>query len=152
MYQKKCLNKEIYGMPTFNFSNLEQGEYISKITNKSKIKINLIYSYNLVNWQGPMYVRDLLKKLINKNIFYYVDCGNNYRSVLEIIRTDIENIIFSCNDKTINKKIKSLSGRYNLKIFSMNKFKKYYPINETNNISFFKTEFNSYLRKIKSFK
>ena len=142
----------IYEIPAFNFSNLEQGKYISKVIKKSGIKLNLIYSYNQLKWQGPLYVGDLYKNIQNKNIFFHVDCKNNYGKVLQVMRTEINNIIFSSNDHIINSKILSLSKQYNSKIFSLKKFKKFYLINETNDIKFFMEEFNSYFEKIKFFK
>ena len=152
MCQKKCSHKMIYEIPAFNFSNLEQGKYISKVIKKSEIKLNLIYSYNQLKWQGPLYVRDLFKKIQNKNIFFHVDCKNNYGSVLQVMRTEISNIIFSSNDQIIDSKIMSLSEQYSSKIFSLKKFKKFYLINETNDIKFFMKEFNPHLEKIKFFK
>ena len=142
----------IYEIPAFNFSNLEQGEYISKITAKSKIKLNLIYSYNQLKWQGPLYIKDLFKKLRNKNIFFHVDCKSNYGNVLQIIRTDIDNIIFSSNDEIINNKIQNLSEQYKSRIFDVKKFKKIHLMDESIDIKFFMKEFNLHFEKIKLLK
>ena len=111
----------IYELPSLNFFNLYQGKLISKIFNKSEQKINLIYSYYQVVWQGPAMVFEVVKKLENSRIFCLVDCKNNVGLTLSFLRIGIKKIVFDSSNNN-SRKIDDIACKYKAKLFDKKKF------------------------------
>ena len=116
----------IYDHPTFMFYNLNQGLFVLNTLKKTNIKINLIYPYSKLVWQGPLYLKNLFKKLEKSNIFLFAESNNDLGLILNLIRSQINYIIININDKIIDKKLKNMSAKYNTEIFKKDNFKKLY--------------------------
>ena len=138
----------IYDHPTFTFYNLNQGLFILNTLKNSDIKINLIYPYSKLVWQGPLYLKNLFKKLESSNIYLFADSNNDLGLILNLIRTQIKFIVININDKIIQKKLKNISIKYETKIISKDNFKKLYEFRYEISDKKFQTEFKIKWNKI----
>jgi hypothetical protein len=138
----------IYDHPTFIFYNLNQGLFILNTLKNSDIKINLIYPYSKLVWQGPLYLKNLFKKLESSNIYLFADSNNDLGLILNLIRTQIKFIVININDKIIQKKLKNISIKYETKIISKDNFKKLYEFRYEISDKKFQTEFKIKWNKI----
>ena len=138
----------IYDHPTFTFYNLNQGLFILNTLKNSDIKINLIYPYSKLVWQGPLYLKNLFKKLEGSNIYLFAESNNDLGLILNLIRTQIKFIVININDKIIQKKLKNISIKYETKIISKDNFKKLYEFRYEISDKKFQTEFKIKWNKI----
>ena len=138
----------IYDHPTFIFYNLNQGLFILNTLKNSDIKINLIYPYSKLVWQGPLYLKNLFKKLERGNIYLFAESNNDLGLILNLIRTQIKFIVININDKIIQKKLKNISIKYETKIISKDNFKKLYEFRYEISDKKFQTEFKIKWNKI----
>ena len=138
----------IYDHPTFIFYNLNQGLFILNTLKNSDIKINLIYPYSKLVWQGPLYLKNLFKKLESSNIYLFADSNNDLGLILNLIRTQIKFIVININDKIIQKKLKNISIKYETKIISKDNFIKLYEFRYEISDKKFQTEFKIKWNKI----
>lgn len=138
----------IYDHPTFIFYNLNQGLFILNTLKNSDIKINLIYPYSKLVWQGPLYLKNLFKKLEGSNIYLFAESNNDLGLILNLIRTQIKFIVININDKIIQKKLKNISIKYETKIISKDNFKKLYEFRYEISDKKFQTEFKIKWNKI----
>ena len=138
----------IYDHPTFMFYNLNQGLFILNTLKNSNIKINLIYPYSKLVWQGPLYLKNLFKKLEDSNIYLFAESNNDLGLILNLIRTQIKFIVININDKIIEKKLKNISIKYKTKIINKDNFKKLYEFRYEISDKKFQTEFKIKWNKI----
>ena len=138
----------IYDHPTFIFYNLNQGLFILNTLKNSNIKINLIYPYSKLVWQGPLYLKNLFKKLEGRNIYLFAESNNDLGLILNLIRTQIKFIVININDKIIEKKLKNISIKYKTKIINKDNFKKLCEFRYEISDKKFQTEFKIKWNKI----
>ena len=139
----------IYDLPSFNFSNLQQSIFVSKLLKNSNSKINLIYSYHQYFWQGPQFIKSLFNESIDKNINHIAYCKNNIGMVLSLLRLGIKKIAFDKKNLKIFEKILNLSKKNNCNLYNFKKFnKKNFVYDLSDNIGFEKNVL-SYLKKEK---
>ena len=138
----------IYDHPTFIFYNLNQGLFILNTLKNSDIKINLIYPYSKLVWQGPLYLKNLFKKLERGNIYLFAESNNDLGLILNLIRTQIKFIVININDEIIEKKLKNISIKYKTKIIKKDNFKKLYGFRYEISDKKFQTEFKIKWNKI----
>ena len=138
----------IYDHPTFIFYNLNQGLFILNTLKNSDIKINLIYPYSKLVWQGPLYLKNLFKKLERGNIYLFAESNNDLGLILNLIRTQIKFIVININDEIIEKKLKNISIKYKTKIINKDNFKKLYEFRYEISDRKFQTEFKIKWNKI----
>ena len=138
----------IYDHPTFIFYNLNQGLFILNTLKNSDIKINLIYPYSKLVWQGPLYLKNLFKKLERGNIYLFAESNNDLGLILNLIRTQIKFIVININDEIIEKKLKNISIKYKTKIINKDNFKKLYEFRYEISDKKFQTEFKIKWNKI----
>ena len=77
--------------------------------NKNK-KINILYSYKSVLWQGPPLVKDIEKSFKRKKINFIVEANLNVGIALSLIRLNFKYLSISQKiDDEIMKKIQSIA-------------------------------------------
>ena len=138
----------IYDHPTFMFYNLNQGLFVLNTLKNTNIKINLIYPYSKLVWQGPLYLKNLFKRLEKRNIFLFAESNNDLGLILNLIRAQINYIIININDKIVDKKLKNISDKYNTEIFNKDNFKILYELGYEISDRKFQDEFILKLNKI----
>ena len=90
--------------------------------NKKK-KINILYSFKAILWQGPTLVKDIEIKLKKKNLNFIVEANSNVGLALSLIRLNFKYISLSQEiDNTILKKIQSIAKKKNLIILFTKNF------------------------------
>ena len=114
----------IYDLPSFNFSNLQQSIFVSKLIKNSNSKINLIYSYHQYFWQGPQFIKSLFNESLDDNINHIAYCNNNSGMVLSLLRLGIRKIAFDKKNIKIFEKILNLSEKNNCSLYNFKKFNK----------------------------
>ncbi len=77
--------------------------------NKNK-KINILYSFKSILWQGPTLVKDVEKKFKKKNLNFIVEANLNIGLSLSLIRHNFKYLSVSKDlDNEIMKKIQSIA-------------------------------------------
>ena len=99
---------KIYENLTYLSRNYQEAINFCK-KNKSK-KINILYSFKSVLWQGPFLVKDIEKKLKKKNLNFIVESNLNIGLALSLIRLNFKYLSISQEiDNEIMKKIQSIA-------------------------------------------
>ena len=99
---------KIYENLTFLSHDYEEALNFYK-KNKNK-KINILYSFKSILWQGPPLVKDIEKKLKNKNLNFIVEANLNIGLALSLIRLNFKYLSISQKiDDEIMKKIQSIA-------------------------------------------
>lgn len=127
----------IYKFLTIQLFDFKQIKSIRGVLENHNDKINLIYSYEQILWQGPMFINIFKNEICNKNLLFVVNCKDNVNLVLKFLRLGLKHIIFFSEDKIINFKIKCLSEKYQSQIYYLNKFKKIYNLYDDSEIKSF---------------
>ena len=77
--------------------------------NKNK-KINILYSFKSILWQGPYLVKDIEKKFTKKNLNFIVEANLNVGLAISLIRLNFKYLSVSKElDDEIMKKIQSMA-------------------------------------------
>jgi len=77
--------------------------------NKNK-KINILYSFKSILWQGPALVKDVEKKFIKKRLNFIVEANLNVGLALSLMRLNFKYLSVSRDlDNEIMKKIQSIA-------------------------------------------
>ena len=112
---------KIYENLTFLSHNYKEALNFYK-KNKSK-KINILYSFKSVLWQGPFLVKDIEKKLKKKNLNFIVESNSNIGLALSLIRLNFKYLSISQEiDNEIMKKIKSIAKEKRVSILFTENF------------------------------
>ena len=99
---------KIYENLTYLSRNYQEAINFCK-KNKSK-KINILYSFKSILWQGPSLVKDIEKCLKRKKINFIVEANLNVGLALSLIREKFECLSLSREiDDEIMKKIQSMA-------------------------------------------
>ena len=86
-------------------------------------KINILYSFKAILWQGPALVKDIEKKLKKKNLNFIVEANFNVGLALSLIRLNFKYISLSQEiDDEIVKKIQSMAKKNNVIILFTKNF------------------------------
>ena len=101
---------KIYENLTFLSHNYKEALNFYK-KNKSK-KINILYSFKSVLWQGPSLVKDIEKKLKKKDLNFIVESNLNIGLALSLIRLNFKYLSISQEiDNEIMRKIQSIAKK-----------------------------------------
>ena len=101
---------KIYENLTFLSHDYEEALNFYK-KNKNK-KINILYSFKSILWQGPSLVKDIEKKLKNKKLNFIVEANLNIGLALSLIRLNFKYLSISQKiDNEIMKKIQSIAKK-----------------------------------------
>tara|TARA_B100000989_G_C19446738_1_gene429847 strand:- start:575 stop:1021 length:447 start_codon:yes stop_codon:yes gene_type:complete len=135
--------RNFYENPTFKFYNFEQAKLILECVKKIETDVNIIYSFSVSRWQGPLYVNNLFKILNNKKVLYIAECDSNVGTILSFFRAGIKKIALEIQDKKIKAKINELALQYNCTIINISKFNSIFDICEELDLT------DLYVKKIK---
>ena len=101
---------KIYENLTFLSHNYKEALNFYK-KNKSK-KINILYSFKSVLWQGPSLVKYIEKKLKKKDLNFIVESNLNIGLALSLIRLNFKYLSISQEiDNEIMRKIQSIAKK-----------------------------------------
>ena len=90
--------------------------------NKNK-KINILYSFKSILWQGPYLVKDIEKKFTKKNLNFIVEANLNVGLAISLIRLNFKYLSVSKElDNEIMKKIQSIAQKRKVKILFTENF------------------------------
>ena len=99
---------KIYENLTFLSHNYQEALNFYKENNKKKI--NILYSFKSILWQGAPLVKDIEKKFKKKNLNFIVEANLNVGLALSLIRLNFRYLSISQNiDDEIMKKIQSMA-------------------------------------------
>ena len=94
------------------FLSCDYKETINFYKKNKKKKINILYSFKSILWQGPTLVKDIEKKLQKKKLIFIVEADLNIGLALSLIRLNFKYISLSKEiDKEIIKKIQSIAKK-----------------------------------------
>ncbi len=112
----------IYEQQTFQINNITDIRLVrKKFPNKL---INILHDYNSIKWQGPNYVKALIKKFKKKEINYIVDLNDNIGLILTLINSQVSAIAISEKiKKQTLKKILSIAKDNNVEILYSKKLR-----------------------------
>ena len=101
---------KIYENLTFLSHNYPEALNFYKENNNKKI--NILYSFKSILWQGPPLVKDIEKKLKNKNLNFIAEANLNVGLALSLIKLNFKYLSISRDiDDKIMKKIQSMAQR-----------------------------------------
>mgnify|MGYP001164187147 FL=1 len=99
---------KIYENLTFLSHNYQEALNFYKENNKKKI--NILYSFKSILWQGPPLVKDIEKKFKKKNLNFIVEANLNVGLALSLIKLNFRYLSISKGiDNEIMKKIQSMA-------------------------------------------
>ncbi len=92
------------------FLSHDYKETINFYKKNKKKKINILYSFKSILWQGPSLVKDIEIKLKKKKLTFIVEANLNVGLALSLIRLNFKYLSLSKKiDKEIMKKIQSIA-------------------------------------------
>ena len=112
---------KIYENLTFLSHNYQEALNFYKENNNKKI--NILYSFKSILWQGPPLVKDIEKKFKKKNLNFIVEANLNIGLALSLIKLNFRYLSISQNiDDEIMKKIQSIAQKRKVKILFTENF------------------------------
>ena len=112
---------KIYENLTFLSHNYKEALNFYK-KNKNK-KINILYSFKSVLWQGPSLVKDIEKSFKRKNINFIVEANLNVGLALSLIRLNFRYLSLSRKiDDEIMKKVQSIAKEKKVTVLTTENF------------------------------
>ena len=101
---------KIYENLTFLSHNYKEALNFYK-ENKNE-KINILYSFKSILWQGPSFVKDIEEKFKKKNLNFIVEANLNIGLALSLIKLNFKYLSISREiDNEIVKKIQSIAKK-----------------------------------------
>ena len=120
---------KVYEYLTIKFSNLDEVKTVLKKFNNSKI--NIIWSFESLSWQGPHMMKQFNLLLNDKRINFIAEVGEDIGLALTLIELEIKKISVSTNlDKNLREKIESLAKKQGIDVLITQRFKKIQTISE----------------------
>ncbi len=120
---------KVYEYLTIKFSNLNEIKTLLKKINNSKI--NIIWSFESLSWQGPHMMKQFKILLNDKRINFIGEVGENIGLALTLIELEIKKISVSIKlDKNLKEKIESLANKQGIEVLITERFKKIQTISE----------------------
>ena len=105
------------------FLSHDYKEALNFYKKNKNIKINILYSFKSILWQGPPLVKDIEKKFIKKNLNFIVEANLNIGLALSLIRLKFKYLSLSQEiDHEIMKKIQSIAQEKNVIILFTENF------------------------------
>jgi hypothetical protein len=112
---------KIYENLTFLSHNYQEALNFYKENRKEKI--NILYSFKSILWQGPPLVKDIEKKFKKENLNFIVEANLNIGLALSLIKLNFRYLSISQNlDNEIIKKIQSMAKEEKVNILITENF------------------------------
>ena len=86
-------------------------------------KINILYPFQSILWQGPSLVKTIEEKLKKKNLFFIAEANTNIGVALSLLRLNLEYLSISKKmDHELQNKLISIAKKKNIEILISEKF------------------------------
>ena len=76
--------------PTFYIRNLKEAKKIKVLAEKSKKKVNLIYSYQYSIWQGSVLIKQIEGEIESRFINFFIECPKNQNRLISYLKAGIK--------------------------------------------------------------
>ena len=113
--------------PTFYIRNLKEAKKIKVLAEKSKKKVNLIYSYQHSIWQGSVLIKQIEGEIESRFINFIIECPKNQNRLISYLEAGIKKYTSNFFEKNKIKLIELIEISDGF-FFSKEKFKKIYFI------------------------
>ena len=112
---------KIYENLTLLTNDLDKALEFSNIHKKKKI--NILYSFQAILWQGPNLIKTIEEKLKKKNLFFIAEVNTNIGIALSLLQLNLKYLSISKKmDYELQNKIISIAKKRNIEILISEKF------------------------------